>query len=123
MAASKMGTKNPMWKHGIWALGPEAYRKWWVDNNRERVYFANRRRKMMRREALGTHTFEQWEALKKTYNFTCPACLRSEPDIRLTQDHIKPLTKGGSDFIDNIQPLCGSCNSRKNDREIKYEIQ
>jgi hypothetical protein len=31
----------------------------------------------------------------------------------LEADHIVPLTRGGTDDIDNIQPLCGTCNRKK----------
>lgn len=32
-------------------------------------------------------------------------------------DHIKPLEDGGSDELDNLQPLCKSCHDRKTMRE------
>ena len=64
-------------------------------------------------EAKGSHTQGEWELLKKQYAYTCPACGKSEPEITLTEDHVIPLSKGGSDYIENIQPLCKSCNSKK----------
>ncbi|HCB34739.1 MAG TPA: HNH endonuclease [Acidimicrobiaceae bacterium] len=30
-------------------------------------------------------------------------------------DHIKPVTAGGSDDLDNLQAACGPCNKEKGD--------
>jgi len=79
----------------------------------ERYRFYHRRYISRKRGAKGSHTLEEWQELKQQFNFTCWMCGRSEPEIKLTEDHIIPLSKGGSDYIENIQPLCGSCNSRK----------
>ena len=82
----------------------------------------NRERRVREYEAEGSHGQSEWESLKAQYNWTCPACKISEPEIKLTEDHIVPLSRGGSDNIKNIQPLCVSCNSRKNVKVIKYEF-
>lgn len=70
----------------------------------------------------GSHTFGEWQTLKAQYNWACPACHKPEPQITLTRDHIIPISKGGSDNIENIQPLCRSCNSKKNTKIHKYEL-
>ena len=68
----------------------------------------------------GKHTNEEWDALKKVFNFTCRGCLRGQPEIKLTRDHIVPISKGGSNDISNIQPLCGNCNQKKFNKIIIY---
>lgn len=99
------GKKRPnLWKGG-------KIRKSWWTNQRRLKKIGNG----------GSHTYEEWELLKAQYNWTCPCCGRKEPDIKLTIDHIVAVTKGGSDNIENIQPLCGRCNSSKQTKEIKYD--
>jgi len=87
----------------------------------EKKRFTNMRYKARKRKAEGSHDFGEWELLKKQYGYTCPACGKSEPEIKLTEDHIIPLDKGGSDYIENIQPLCVSCNTRKHTKIIKFD--
>lgn len=43
----------------------------------------------------------------------CAICKTTE---KLTVDHIIPLSKGGSNDLNNLQILCKSCNSKKGDR-------
>ena len=43
-------------------------------------------------------------------SYCCQECGKSED---LTIDHIVPLSKGGTDDLDNLRWLCRKCNSRK----------
>ena len=46
----------------------------------------------------------------------CAGCLIMFPFRNMTIDHIIPQSKGGSDHLDNLQLLCGACNSMKGTR-------
>jgi 5-methylcytosine-specific restriction endonuclease McrA len=99
------GEKSYLWKGGISKV--KGYHS--IYGKRYRVRKFN---------AEGSHTQGEWENLKIQYGYKCPMCERIEPQIKLTEDHIIPLSKGGSDFIENIQPLCQSCNSKKYNKII-----
>lgn len=81
---------------------------------------AGHRRRARMMEIEGSWTSEEWEALKARYNYTCLRCDRREPEIKLSLDHVVPVSKGGKNTIDNAQPLCRSCNSRKRTRDTDY---
>lgn len=58
-------------------------------------------------------------------NFTCVNCGRAAIDgVVLHIDHIKPISKGGTDEIYNLRTLCADCNKGKaSSIEKKGEIQ
>jgi hypothetical protein len=81
----------------------------------------------------GTYTEAEWQALKLRYGSICLLCKRTESDIlsaglKLVPDHVMPLARGGTNSIENIQPLChayisgtsGGCNNRKHAKHIDY---
>ena len=93
----------------------------WRRDNPAVVNFMNRRREHQQKGAAGSHTFQEWEELKAHFHYTCPGCGRSEPQIKLTEDHIIPISKGGTEDISNIQPLCTECNSRKGTKVVAFQ--
>lgn len=112
----------------------ERFRDLYIDRAREWVREnVNRRRAIVRlhahkrrawkRGSSGAFTQQEWDALCERYDYRCLCCARRAPEIQLTPDHIIPLSRGGSNTIDNIQPLCGNCNTRKNARTIDYRMK
>jgi 5-methylcytosine-specific restriction endonuclease McrA len=92
----------------------------WRRRNPDKRLIQCKRRHAHRKGATGKHTAKEWRLLCQKYNYQCLRCGRQKP---LTEDHIIPLSKGGADSIDNIQPLCVSCNSWKRDKTIDYRTQ
>ena len=87
------------------ASGRKSYRK----HKESRLHYY-RQLSYKRRHAKGKHTLREWNELKERFDNKCVFCGASN---QLTRDHIIPISKGGNSFIENIQPLCRSCNSKK----------
>lgn len=62
---------------------------------------------------LDKHTKREWAAMLILF----PNCVRCGSQGELQKDHIVPIHAGGSDGIDNLQPLCPSCNHGKSNGE------
>lgn len=50
----------------------------------------------------------------------CAGCRVMFPFRNFTVDHVIPRSRGGTDHMDNLQLLCGACNSLKGDRDQAY---
>lgn len=46
-------------------------------------------------------------------NYTCRYCGGTAPDVKLTIDHVTPVTLGGNDAPDNLVAACADCNAGK----------
>lgn len=53
---------------------------------------------------------------------TCFYCRKkmkaAELSQNVTRDHIRPKSKGGSDYLHNLVIACGGCNKNKGDKEL-----
>jgi 5-methylcytosine-specific restriction endonuclease McrA len=95
----------------------------WRRKNIKRVLEYNRKRILAKKGIVGFHTNKEWEDIKQKYDYKCYKCGITEEELKniwkgtkfnkLTKDHIIPLSKKGPDFIENIQPMCITCNTKK----------
>lgn len=89
--------------------------------NNKQVYFDRNRRREMLLKTNGCHTIDEWNTLKRKYKYRCAICgnrepFKNQPHKYLTRDHIVPISKGGTDNIENIQPACIRCNISKGNK-------
>jgi len=84
------------------------------DEVREIRRRANYRRRINLAGADGSYTEDEFKQLCLEFNDRCAYCGRGLDEVGLlTPDHVIPLSRGGSDYIQNILPACQSCNSSK----------
>jgi len=100
---------------------------------REKRNFNNHQREDNKRKFGGRHSLTQWKEMKEKNDHKCLSCGRKEPEIKLSRDHIIPLTRWDEwskiyqpkykcNDIENIQPLCISCNCKKNNKLPKESM-
>lgn len=114
-----MNERSRRWYAEHKEIHNERVRRWDLRNPHKRLTYVHARR-ARRLENGGRYTLAEWEALKDQYNHTCLCCYKIEPTIRLTPDHVIPIARGGSNNIDNIQPLCLQCNKSKAVKSTDY---
>lgn len=54
-----------------------------------------------------------WKKIQSDFDFRCSHCGKQKPDVKLSPDHRKPRSRGGSNDEENWQPLCEQCNNLK----------
>lgn len=58
-------------------------------------------------------TEQDWQNILKQYDYRCAHCWTTE---NITQDHKIPISRKGLHTIENLQPLCRKCNSKKGNK-------
>lgn len=124
----KTGINHHKFKHGL--SENKEYKKIlkreWVNLHRDYVNYTNAIRRALLKNSKGSFSYEDWIYIKRKFNYTCQMCGKKEPEIKLTIDHIIPLSKGGDNDIKNIQPLCKFCNCSKGNKiilQIKSKLE
>lgn len=121
----------------------ESYKKWyersgteyhrgWIDRNREKsreshirwrvnhplaAQVSGNNTRARRLGAIGIVTEQGWRAILEEHAYVCASCGEQR---KLEIDHITPLKLGGANTMENIQPLCHACNTRKKQQLTDY---
>ena len=86
------------------------------------LFRLNHRQKPPRRSDQGPipHYRTQKHTLFGRQEGYCNGCKIPFPFRNFTIDHITPRSQSGTDHPENLQLLCGACNSTKGDRDQRY---
>lgn len=93
----------------------EYVRRWKAKNPAVALQHVKRRR-ARKHSVESTLTLREWVAILESFNHACAYCLRT--GVKLTQEHVAPISKGGPHTAENVVPACTVCNSRKGNRSI-----
>lgn len=74
------------------------------------------KRRARKMEAEGAFSKKQIENLYQLQKCKCANC-KTKLNGKYHRDHIVPISKGGSNGIENIQILCPSCNCKKHAKD------
>lgn len=88
----------------------------WRAANKQAKATQERNRRALKRQAVGCHTAKDIAKLADVQDLRCPYC-RTSIAGRFHVDHIVPLSRGGSNGVENLQLLCQPCNQRKHAKD------
>ena len=103
------------------SAGRSGGKKKWENNTGK--FGDTRAERMEHARSIAIHTSEEWEAMKSVFDYKCCICGCDIEGNTPTKDHVIPVSVGGSDGIDNIQPSCRSCNVSKGVKTGDYRFK
>lgn len=92
--------------------------KAWYLLNKDKAFEHSRNRRARIKNSRGSFTSKEWSNLCDYYGNKCLCC--GKENVKLTVDHVIPIKLGGSNTIENIQPLCDFCNKSKGTKNTDY---
>jgi len=94
------------------AAGKEGVKARWGEGHDK----VSRAERLTAARQIARHTAAEWKSLVRACENACVICGIPESQLNggaLCKDHIVPIYAGGSDGIENLQPVCRQCNSGK----------
>lgn len=91
----------------------------WIAKNKDLVRLYQRNNRAKRKNSIGKHISKEVRHLLQKQKFLCANCqnkISTDPknnEVKAHLDHRIAITNGGTNFIDNLQWLCCTCNLRK----------
>jgi len=89
-------------------------RKLWKNKNPDSLRLQEQVRRFRKRGSATDFRVGDWEDTLFIFDYRCAYCGRT--GIKLTQDHVIPLARGGGHTISNVVPACHRCNCAKHTR-------
>jgi 5-methylcytosine-specific restriction endonuclease McrA len=93
------------------------YGKEWEEKNRHKRKTYKQRRRAAEKGADGKFYPEDILRIFDMQKGKCGICSTKKTIEMMHIDHIKPLSKGGSNWPKNLQLLCEKCNKKKSDKD------
>lgn len=94
----------------------------WNANNKPKLAAIQRRRRAKKNAApVNDLSADQWEEILEAFYFRCAYCHKKSK--RLTQDHVTPYARNGSNTLHNVVPCCHACNAKKGTKEAPVPVQ
>lgn len=85
---------------------------------RKEVTRIKRQRKRARDKKVECNfSLDDWYEALRFFNYSCAYCGKTH--IKLTQEHIVPVSGGGGYIRGNIIPACGPCNQNKSSENLE----
>jgi len=91
-------------------------RKQKTDLGKANAARSRHKRRMLLASELSTLTAAEWAQIQTDQGGRCLYCGQI---VKLTMDHVIPLSRGGEHTKENVVGACRSCNSAKKDRPLE----
>jgi hypothetical protein len=84
---------------------------------KEKVIFVNKKEQFGETDKRKMFTEFEKQSICSSYDYKCVDCRIDLVDREFDIDHKIPLASGGKNSIENLQPLCKSCHTKKSNYE------